>query len=217
MIVVKRTFFAAASPAAPHRPLRGSRGGLARPVRGRLGGDLATCRGPCISRRDRESSAIATDFPWSRLGDLNPGPTHYELTTTPLRSLVHEGSRAAADRLRPGKRQPFRFNRGLRISAVDGRDRTTKPVAQLALDHWISQFFLHSALHWSTQHLSFPNTDPPRFSSPTPLAHAVGDQGASASRSAATIARTTRDWLGRWSTSDIHRLVPTRAERSTPV
>jgi hypothetical protein len=51
---------------------------------GRLGGDLATRGNACIHHGRPESSAIATDSTWSRLGDLNPGPTHYECVALPL-------------------------------------------------------------------------------------------------------------------------------------
>jgi len=96
-------------------------------LRGRLGSDLATFRSPCITPRDRETLAIATIFPWSRLGDLNPGPTHYEPFASPLRprsysyilrhSLLQSSMRRPCSGAYPGHFATPRCAPGLRIPA----------------------------------------------------------------------------------------------------
>jgi hypothetical protein len=57
------------APGHRHRHRRGTHGRTAPPLRGRLGGELATRRDTCLPRRDTESSAIATDYAWGRLGE----------------------------------------------------------------------------------------------------------------------------------------------------
>ena len=77
---------------ATRRTTTRARSVKAPPLRGRLGGDLALNDSVCNCRHTGESLLIAIDSYWGRLGDLNPGPTHYEPVRrspkdTPL--LVH--------------------------------------------------------------------------------------------------------------------------------